>query len=821
MNRIVKLMRCVVFAAALYAGSLSAQQVTPAMIQRAKAMGATQEQIDAALAERNERSGRPSSTQAQGSEVVRSDPDRQTKDTRQSGDPDGRSYSATERDGYAAGRPEAGRPGFSEQGRYAMRSDTDSVTRLGIMSVDPRASVFGREIFSARNLTFAPSYNIPTPPNYVLGAGDEVGVEVWGDAESTMKHRVSPEGSISISGVGPVSVAGLTIEQAQQRIQSKVDRIMSGQVRVSLGEIRSIKVNISGEVAVPGTYTLPSLATVFNAIYSAGGVNDIGSLRRIQVYRNSRKVADLDVYDYLVNGKYETNILLEDNDMIIVPPYDSYVAIGGKVKRERIYELKKGETLGKLIEYAGGFTGDAYAERLTVYRKSGRQRSLVTVEKADLDAFPMMDGDSLHVDVVLPTYSNMLTIRGAVWRPGDYELGPDVRTLSQLIAKAEGLRGSEFASRGQISRFDSTTSIYTVIPFVVSDVASGRTDVELRNRDEVYIPNVFDLREDYSVTVRGEVNAPQTLDYRDGMTVEDVIVLCGGLRESASRARVEVARRIKDPTSTSYSPRQAETFLFDISEDLAIAPTDKRFVLQPFDEVYIRRSPGYSEQKNAEADGEVLFPGQYVLAHASQRLSDLVRQAGGFTEEAYVRGASVQRKLTPDEMAKVKATLEIARTNQDRDSAVQDAVEIPEYYSIGVDVEQAVKKPGSSEDIVLREGDRLFVPKYNGTVRISGAVLYQNSVAYEGKKLKNYVAQAGGFKQRARRRPFIVYMNGKVASTRGGFLWKRYPAVEPGCQIVVPMKQEPKGNGLANAIGMMSSTASLAAMVASIINLSK
>lgn len=483
MNRIVKLMRCVVFAAALYAGSLSAQQVTPAMIQRAKAMGATQEQIDAALAERNERSGRPSSTQAQGSEVVRSDPDRQTKDTRQGGDPDGR-------------------PGFSEQGRYAMRSDTDSVTRLGIMSVDPRASVFGREIFSARNLTFAPSYNIPTPPNYVLGAGDEVVVEVWGDAESTMKHRVSPEGSISISGVGPVSVAGLTIEQAQQRIQSKVDRIMSGQVRISLGEIRSIKVNISGEVAVPGTYTLPSLATVFNAIYSAGGVNDIGSLRRIQVYRNSRKVADLDVYDYLVNGKYETNILLEDNDMIIVPPYDSYVAIGGKVKRERIYELKKGETLGKLIEYAGGFTGDAYAERLTVYRKSGRQRSLVTVEKADLDAFPMMDGDSLHVDVVLPTYSNMLTIRGAVWRPGDYELGPDVRTLSQLIAKAEGLRGSEFASRGQISRFDSTTSIYTVIPFVVSDVASGRTDVELRNRDEVYIPNVFDLREDYSVTVR-------------------------------------------------------------------------------------------------------------------------------------------------------------------------------------------------------------------------------------------------------------------------------------------------------------------------------
>lgn len=681
-------------------------------------------------------------------------------------------------------------------------------------------SVFGQEIFSTENLTFAPSYNIATPPNYVLGPGDEVVIEVWGESEFRVQEKISPEGSITIQGIGPVFLSGLTVAEAQQRIADQISEIMNGQVRVTLGQIRSIKVNISGEVRVPGTYTLPALATLFNALYTAGGVNNIGSLRHVKVYRDSKEVADLDVYDYLINGKYETNIRLEDNDMIIVPPYDNHVQIEGKVKRERAYDLKDGETLSALIDYSGGFTGDAYSENVTVYRKSGgRALEILTIDRPDFAKFEMQDGDLVRVGEVLPVYLNLVAISGAVWRPGQYELSDKVSTLSQLIAKAEGLKGTEFASRGQISRIDST-GIYTVIPFDVREVMNGQ-DIPLYNLDEVYIPNVYDLHEDYTVTVSGEVNAPNTIAYRKGMTVEDVILLCGGLRESASMAKVEIARRVKDPQSTTYTPKTAEVYTFDITEDLKIAPEDARFIIQPFDEIIVRRSPGYSAQQKVYVTGQVLFEGGYVLATAGSRLSDVIRSAGGFTPEAYVVGASVQRRMTEDQKARVQAVLDIANSNKGKDSIATESVVIPEYYPVGVDVAKAVQDPGCADDIILREGDRIFVPKYIGTVSISGAVLYQNTVVYDQKKFKEYIRQAGGYKKEARRRPFVVYMNGKVAATRGALFFKRYPKVEAGCQIVVPMKPERTGNGLVNTMGFMSSTASLAAMVASIINLSK
>lgn len=681
--------------------------------------------------------------------------------------------------------------------------------------------VFGQEIFSTKNLTFAPSYNIATPPNYVLGPGDEVVIEVWGESEFRNQERISPEGSINIQGVGPIYLAGLTVAEAQQLIAGKIGEIMNGQVRVTLGQIRSIKVNISGEVRVPGTYTLPSLATLFNALYTAGGVNNIGSLRHVKVYRNSKEIADLDVYDYLINGKYETNIRLEDNDMIIVPPYDNHVRIEGKVKRGMSYDMKEGETLSKLIDYSGGFTGDAYSENVTVYRKSnGRALEILTVDRPDFSKFVMQDGDLVQIGEVLPIYRNMISISGAVWRPGQYELSDKVSTLSQLISKAEGLKGSEFASRGQISRYDSTTNLYTVIPFDVREVMNG-ADIPLCNLDEVYIPNIYDLREDYIITVSGEVNAPATIAYRQGMTVEDVILLCGGLRESASLAKIEIARRVKDPQSTTYTPKTAEVYTFDITEDLKIAPEDARFIIEPFDEIIVRRSPGYSEQQKVYVTGQVLFEGAYVLATAGSRLSDVIRNAGGFTPEAYVLGASVQRRMTEDQKARVQAVLDIASTNKGKDSIATESVVIPEYYPVGVDVAKAVQNPGCADDIILREGDRIFVPKYIGTVSISGAVLYQNTVVYDQNKFKEYIRQAGGYKKEARRRPFVVYMNGKVAATRGGLFFKRYPKVEAGCQIVVPMKPERTGNGLVNTMGFMSSTASLAAMVASIINLSK
>ena len=769
-----------------FCGSISAQiTVTPGMVQQAKSMGASDAQINAVL---NATEGGASQSTSATSTV--------------------QSSNTTEESSQ--------RDASTDEGET---QDEEKIDKRRTPSTISK-SVFGQEIFSTENLTFAPSYNIATPPNYVLGPGDEVVIEVWGESEFRVQEKISPEGSITIQGIGPVFLSGLTVAEAQQRSADQISEIMNGQVRVTLGQIRSIKVNISGEVRVPGTYTLPALATLFNALYTAGGVNNIGSLRHVKVYRDSKEVADLDVYDYLINGKYETNIRLEDNDMIIVPPYDNHVQIEGKVKRERAYDLKDGETLSALIDSSGGFTGDAYSENVTVYRKSGgRALEILTIDRPDFAKFEMQDGDLVRVGEVLPVYLNLVAISGAVWRPGQYELSDKVSTLSQLIAKAEGLKGTEFASRGQISRIDST-GIYTVIPFDVREVMNGQ-DIPLCNLDEVYIPNVYDLHEDYTVTVSGEVNAPNTIAYRKGMTVEDVILLCGGLRESASMAKVEIARRVKDPQSTTYTPKTAEVYTFDITEDLKIAPEDARFIIQPFDEIIVRRSPGYSAQQKVYVTGQVLFEGGYVLATAGSRLSDVIRSAGGFTPEAYVVGASVQRRMTEDQKARVQAVLDIANSNKGKDSIATESVVIPEYYPVGVDVAKAVQDPGCADDIILREGDRIFVPKYIGTVSISGAVLYQNTVVYDQKKFKEYIRQAGGYKKEARRRPFVVYMNGKVAATRGALFFKRYPKVEAGCQIIVPMKPERTGNGLASAMGFMSSSASLAAMVASIINLSK
>lgn len=683
--------------------------------------------------------------------------------------------------------------------------------------------VFGREVFSSKNLTFAPNYNMPTPPNYVLGPEDEIIVEVWGASEMYVKQKITPDGTVTIQGVGPVSVVGLTMEEANKRMAARIAQIMEGaQVQVSLGQIRSIKVNIAGEVMVPGTYTLPSLATVFNAVYAAGGVNRIGSLRSIKVYRNSRQIAELDVYDYLVYGKYSTNIRLQDNDMIIVSPYENYVTMTGKIKRERVYELKKGETLKNAIEYAGGFMGDAYSDNLNVLRKTGRQYSIETVDQDDFGAFVMYDGDSVVVDKIISDYANRLTITGAVWRPGDYQLSEKLSTLSQLIAKAEGLRGDEFASRGQITRRKPDFT-YEIIPFDVRAAATGKEDLTLMKEDSVYIPNILELREDYRIVVKGEVNRPDTLDFREGMTVEDAIVRSGGLKESASYANIEIARRIKDPTSTTYTNRTADIYTFKITGDLAIAPEAHRFVLMPFDEVFIRRSPGYSEQQSVVLSGEVLYTGDYVLATAGERISDVIRKAGGLTPEAYVRGASIKRLMTDSEKAKMESMLKIAASSKGRDSLSTESLasSMDTIYPIGVDVERALREPGCSDDIILQDGDQIFVPKYNSTVKISGSVLYPNSVTFDKPKLKHYISQAGGYTDQARRRPFVIYMNGKVASTRPGFLCKIYPKVEPGCEVVVPIKQKRNGNTLGAVMGMMSSTASMAAMIASIINLTK
>ena len=704
---------------------------------------------------------------------------------------------------------------------------------------DLKETVFGREIFSNKNLSFEPNLNIPTPKNYILSAGDELLINVWGDSELNLKLKVSPEGTILIPNLGPVSVSGLTIETAENRIRQELGRIMSTLsgntdgantfVSVSLSQIRSIKVNIVGEVVAPGTYTLPSFATLFNALYAAGGVNEIGSLRGIKVYRNSKEVAKLDVYDYLLNGKYNTNIRLEENDMVIVSPYDQLAVVRGKVKRNRIFEMKKGETLQQLLNMAGGFTGDAYKKDVRIKRKADSRYQIATVTEDKYPTFAMMDGDSLLVDSVIPFYENRLTVTGAVWRPGEYELNGAVHTVKGLINQAAGLKGDEFTGRAQITRLnpDFTT---TVIAVDIRGILNGTSpDIELKPEDILNIPSLFDLREPYTIKVSGAVNYVDTvLPYRNNLTVEDAIMMAGGLKESAATVNVEVARRIKDTKTYENSNRTAEVFNFELNDNLGLISVDGKnsnsvFTLEPFDEVYVRFSPGYQEQQVVKVNGEITFSGDYVLAEKNSRLSDIIAKAGGITPDAYVKGASLKRQLTEDEMRRLETLLQLSSNKQSRDS-VALSLENIKNYSVGIDLEKALANPGSAHDVVLRDGDELYIPQLQSTVKINGAVTYPNSVTYtEGMSVGNCLSQAGGYNDIARKYPIVIYMNGKVATTKKCFIFfKRYPKVEPGCEIVVPTKtQRDRKTSLAEVLSIASSTTSMAAMVTSIINTMK
>ena len=704
---------------------------------------------------------------------------------------------------------------------------------------DLKETVFGREIFSNKNLSFEPDLNIPTPKNYILSAGDELLINVWGDSELNLKLKVSPEGTILIPNLGPVSVSGLTIETAENRIRQELGRIMSTLsgntdgantfVSVSLSQIRSIKVNIVGEVVAPGTYTLPSFATLFNALYAAGGVNEIGSLRGIKVYRNSKEVAKLDVYDYLLNGKYNTNIRLEENDMVIVSPYDQLAVVRGKVKRNRIFEMKKGETLQQLLNMAGGFTGDAYKKDVRIKRKADSRYQIATVTEDKYPTFAMMDGDSLLVDSVIPFYENRLIVTGAVWRPGEYELNGTVHTVKGLINQAAGLKGDEFTGRAQITRLnpDFTT---TVIAVDIRGILNGTSpDIELKPEDILNIPSLFDLREPYTIKVSGAVNYVDTvLPYRNNLTVEDAIMMAGGLKESAATVNVEVARRIKDTKTYENSNRTAEVFNFELNDNLGLISVDGKnsnsvFTLEPFDEVYVRFSPEYQEQQVVKVDGEITFSGDYVLAEKNSRLSNIIAKAGGITPDAYVKGASLKRQLTEDEMRRLETLLQLSSNKQSRDS-VALSLENIKNYSVGIDLEKALANPGSAHDVVLRDGDELYIPQLQSTVKINGAVTYPNSVTYtEGMSVGNCLSQAGGYNDIARKYPIVIYMNGKVATTKKCFIFfKRYPKVEPGCEIVVPTKtQRDRKTSLAEVLSIASSTTSMAAMVTSIINTMK
>lgn len=697
-----------------------------------------------------------------------------------------------------------------------------------------KSKIFGHDLFNNEDLTFEPAMNIATPTNYILGGGDKIFIDIYGASQKTIEETVSPDGFVVVEDYGPVQVGGLTVEEANRRVKSQLGARFSGSdVQLSLGQTRSITINVMGEVNTPGSYTLSSLATVFHALYMAGGPNDIGTLRNIRVYRSSRLISTVDIYDYILNGKLAGNVRLADNDVIIVGAYEGLVNVTGKVKRPMIYEMKNSESLKSLIDYAGGFTGDAYRKSVRVIRKEGTQYSVHTVGEFDMSAFRMSDQDSVDVDSIIPRFSNMVEIKGAVFRPGMYQLGDQVTTVKTLLEAAEGVTEEAFTAHGVMHRMKADRTL-EVLSVDVEGIMNGTAeDIILKNEDALFIPSKQEVMAEQTITIHGEVQYPGVYKYADNETLEDFVLQAGGLKETAAMVNVFVSRRIVNPMATSTDSILGESFNFTLKDGFVI-DGESGFHLKPFDEVFIRQSPGYKRQKNVSIEGEVLFGGEYSLTKQNERLSDLVKKAGGLTDVAYVAGARLERKLNEAERLRYEESIKM---QQKQDEAVmleqiiksgrsagdisagmrtstQSKQQIPEIYQVGIELDKAIAKPGGDADIILREGDRLIVPQYPGTVKISGEVLYPNTVGFQaGKKAKYYINQAGGFSSKAKKRKaYIIYMNGDVAKVSSG------AKVRPGCEIVVPQKAINKMT-VAETAALGTSVASIATMLATLANI--
>lgn len=697
-----------------------------------------------------------------------------------------------------------------------------------------KTRIFGHDIFNNENLSFEPNMNIATPQDYRLGPGDVVIVDIYGASQESQTLTVSPDGDINIDGFGPIQVNGLTVAQANSLLRSQLGaRYSSSQIRLTVGQTKTIIVNVMGEVKAPGTYTLSAFSTVFNALYMAGGITDIGTLRNIKVYRDNRLISTVDVYNYILNGQATGNVRLTDNDVIIVGSYDCLVNITGKVKRPMFYEMKTDESLHSLLKYAGGFTGDAYKKSVRVIRKAGAQYSVHTINEFDLSAFHMADGDSVNVDSVVKRYSNMVEVKGAVFRPGMYELGKNITTVRSLIEAAEGVTEDAFTAHAIMHRMKADRSL-EMKAVDIAGILEGRVaDIPLRNEDVLFIPSQEEVRMKQTLTIHGEVQNPGIYKYADNETVEDFIMQAGGLTETAAAVNVLVSRRVFNPKATTKDSITAQSFTFTLKDGFVI-DGEENFKLQPFDEVYVRQSPGYGQQHNVSIEGEVLFSGNYPLTKENERLSDLVKKSGGFTRLAYVEGARLERRMNEAERLRYQESAKMQK-KQDEDLLIEMALKsgrsitdlgtgqqakkqelnnIPTTYFVGIELDKALANPGSDEDLVLREGDRLIVPIYNGTVKINGEVMYPNTVGFEaGKKASYYINMAGGYSNKAKKgKAYIIYMNGDVAKLSKG------AKVRPGCEIVVPAKAQNKMS-TAETVTLGSGIVSISTMIATLANI--
>lgn len=689
--------------------------------------------------------------------------------------------------------------------------------------------VFGRDIFRTANLTFEPSMNIATPVNYRLGPGDELQIEVWGASETNITQKVSPDGYISIPNVGPVNVNGLTVQAATNRIKAKLSQIYSGlassnvnlstHVKVSLGQIRTIQVNIMGEVARPGTYALSSFSTVFHALYKAGGMSKMGSLRNIKVVRGGRTVATVDVYDYIINGRSHSDIRLQEGDVILASPYDALVLIKGKVKRPMYYEMKSSESIRTLIGFAGGFSNDAYRGAVTVDRNNTKERTVATVDDMNYGVFKVKDGDVVSVGEILDRYDNRIEVKGAVYRPGYYELGKDIQTVKDLIEKADGLLEYAFTNRAVLHRENDDKTLEVISLNVKAIIDGTEADVTLHKNDVLFIPSKYDLEQKGTLEIRGEVYKPNVFPYAANTKLEDLIIMAGGLTESASTVRVDVTRRIIDRKGTKKQKEIAQTFSFGVKDGFVVEG-EPGFVLEPYDQVFVRRSPGYSEKVNVTVSGEVEFEGDYSLNVRNERLSDVLEKAGGLTEFAYIEGARLERLMTPEEYKQAQELMDMVASNNKISG--NDSIVVPQVsrtYPVGIDLKEILANPHSAIDPVLQDGDVIVIPQYMTTVSVSGSVRKPNSVVYDPKmKLKDYISEAGGYAERARKSgTFILYPNGHIKELGRNASAKD---IMGGSKIIVPQKGRSQWN-LGTTLSTVTTSVSMLAVIASLINAMK
>ena len=674
-----------------------------------------------------------------------------------------------------------------------------------------KIKVFGRNIFNNKRLTFEPNMNIATPDDYRLGPGDEVYIDVWGASQQRFECTVSPEGVINIENFGPVQVSGLTVAQTNARLRSTLGaRYAGSDVRLTVGQTRTITVDVMGEVKTPGTYTLSAFSTVFHALYMAGGTNDIGTLRNIKVFRNGRQITTCDIYDYILNGNMKGNVRLQSGDVVVVGSYECLVQVTGKVKRPMYYEMKSTESVGTLLRYAGGFTGDAYDQLVRLIRKSGGQLSVFSLDEFERGNFQLADGDSVAVDSTLQRYRNMVEVKGAVFRTGKYQMDGSITTVRQLIEAAGGLCEDAMKTRAVLHRLTDERRLQVVQVDLQGILAHTAPDIALRNEDVLFIPSRSYLIGEQKLSIHGEVVYPGEYDFAENTTLEDFILQAGGLTDAASLVKVDVSRRIRNQLATESSDKIAESFTFKLKDGFVVDGTPG-FVLQPYDEVYVRRSPGYVEQQNVEVKGEVAFEGRYALVTKGMRLSDLVKQCGGLTPQSYAPGAHLERKLSPEEQLKQQSMIKLATLGDTTDVR---RLELSDVRVVAINLEKAIANPGSNQwDLVLQEGDVLVVPQYSNTVTINGEVLYPNTVGYDkNKKLRDYINSAGGFTQKARTgKVFAVGMNGSVTKVRSK------KDITPGCNIVVPAKMRRRGVSLAEMMSVFTMLATLGTVVATLV----